>query len=360
MITPHRLIRQSRQYPLLVGSDLIRSLDAVARQLDESAPYFVIVSKRVAELHGAALRAGAYESFATIEVSDSESAKTLATVEALVTEMLEARVRRDAIAFVVGGGVVGDCAGFACSVYLRGIRFVQVPTTLLAQVDSSIGGKVAVNHFLGKNMIGAFAPPLAVVSDLDVLSTLPQVEFVSGLYESLKSGVIGDSRLFSIVSEQGIALQRDVRLLREVVVRSADVKADIVERDEREDGDRRLLNYGHTFGHGIEVALDYRGLSHGEAVAWGMVAANAVAMQRGILSAAEGKAIDDAVLRLGVRPIGAIDPEAIFRGAALDKKFSSRGKVLVLPTRIGQCVVVEDATDEEIRFGIETMLARSG
>lgn len=358
-LSPHRLVRQSRPYPVFIGSGLLPRLGEIAAEIDESAPWFVIVSQNVAHLHEEKIRAGRQGAAALIGFTDGEQEKTLANVESLVTRMLQAGVRRDWLAFLVGGGVVGDAAGFACSIYMRGIRAVHVPTTLLAQVDSSIGGKVAVNHPSGKNLVGAFAPPAAVVSDLDLLLTLPREEFVSGLCESLKGGVIADQRLFEIVAAGGPELQSDPKRLREIVWRSVDVKAAIVERDEREGGERRLLNYGHTFGHGVEAALGFSGLTHGEAIAWGMVAANAVAVRRGLLTRFMAEKINDAVIAIGVRPLPELSAERVFLATGFDKKFEAGQKVLVLAEGIGQCRVIEDATDEEIRFGIEAMIERS-
>jgi 3-dehydroquinate synthase len=357
VIAPHRLVRQSSHYPVFVGEGILARAVEVVREMDPEAPLFAVVSQRVAELYANAVETLRGQVSAVVTFPDSEEEKTLARVEWLTTELLRAGAKRDAILLLIGGGVVGDTAGFAASVYLRGVRFVHIPTTLLSQVDSSIGGKVAVNHPLGKNMIGSFSLPLAVLSDASLLGTLPEVEFVSGLVEALKSGVIADERLFSIIEEHGSGLQRMVRPLREIVCRAVDVKAVIVEHDEREEGERKLLNYGHTVGHAIEVAERYRGITHGEAVAWGMIAANAIAVAKGMFSREGAERIDRAALQLRPRPTSVREPETLLAAAGLDKKFSSRGNVMILPRAIGHCEIAT-VTPDELRLGVEAMLER--
>lgn len=297
----------------------------------------------------------------TIMIRDGEPAKTLSGVEAIVTELLARGARRDATIIAIGGGVTGDLAGFAAAVFLRGVRLVHVPTTLLAQVDSSIGGKTAVNHAMGKNLIGAFHPADRVLVDVSLLSTLPRAELLSGLFEAIKSGVIGDAELFEIcVERRSEILAAKPEPLDEVVRRSISVKAGIVEQDERESGVRRLLNYGHTIGHGIEAALGFEGLTHGEAVAWGMVAANAIAVRRGAVDAATAERINRTILDLDPARPGPLDPDDVFAAVRHDKKFSSSGMVMVLPSAIGRCEVVDGITEDEVRSGIATVLELAG
>src|SRR5687767_4344353 len=259
--------------PVFVGRGLI---DRVGRLVRAKGRVFVITSHGLRERFGDRV-AASFEGAEVITMEEGESRKTLETANEVITQLLERGAKRDSMAVVVGGGMIGDTAGFAASIFLRGIDLVQVPTTLLAQVDSSIGGKLAVNHPKGKNLIGSFYPPRAIVSDLAVLDSLPPREKLSGLYEALKGGVIADPTLFSLF-ENG---QFDVG---EVVRRAIRVKADIVNADEKEADLRRLLNYGHTIAHGIEAALHYEGITHGEAVAWGMIGANAIAVRRGLLA----------------------------------------------------------------------------
>jgi 3-dehydroquinate synthase len=318
-----------------------------------------VAAERVLELFGGEI-AKALPGIDPIVMADDERGKGLAAVDAIVTGLLERGARRDATVIVIGGGVAGDTAGFAAAIFLRGVRLVHVPTTLLAQCDSSIGGKVAVNHRLGKNLIGAFHPPAQVISDVALLQTLPRREVLSGTYEALKSGVIGDARLFEL-TESGAAavLDRQADTLLELVTRSVEVKAQIVEADEREGDVRRLLNYGHTLGHGVEAALDYSGMSHGEAVCWGMIGANAVAVRRGLLD----PRVADRIARasLAYRP-EAIPPSIgradVLAAAMHDKKFTSAAMVMALPREIGRCEVVE-VTASDLEHGTEAMLAAS-
>jgi 3-dehydroquinate synthase len=244
---------------------------------------------------------------------------------------------------------VGDAAGFAASVLYRGVDLVQVPTTLLAQVDSSVGGKVAVNHKRGKNLVGSFWPPRAVVSDIAFLKTLPEEELRSGTFEALKAGVIADERLFELTRAPFHVAPE------EIVRRAIAVKAVIVSEDEREGDRRRLLNYGHTIGHAIEAALGYGRLTHGDAIAWGMIGANELARKRGLLEQAESSRIDDAIRNLAPKPAPGIDRDAVLKAAGLDKKFTDRARVMILPLRVGECAIVE-VSDEELRYAAETAL----
>jgi 3-dehydroquinate synthetase len=249
--------------------------------------------------------------------------------------------------------MIGDTAGFAASIFLRGIDLVHVPTTLLAQVDSSIGGKLAVNHPKGKNLIGSFFPPRAIVTDLAVLDSLPQRERLSGLYEALKGGIIGDPSLFEIF-ERGGELD-----LGEIVRKAIRVKADIVTTDEKEADLRRLLNYGHTIAHGIEAALRYEGMTHGEAVAWGMIGANAIAVDRGILSRDEAARIERVILAYDPSPLPPLDRNEILAATEHDKKNTGTARVMVFPRRVGECVVVGDVRVEEIERGIDRVVESS-
>jgi 3-dehydroquinate synthase len=318
---------------------------------------FVVVATRVLDLFGESI-AKSLPGIDPIVMADDEREKGLAAVDAIVTALLERGARRDATVIVVGGGVAGDTAGFAASIFLRGVRLVHVPTTLLAQCDSSIGGKVAVNHPLGKNLVGAFHPPALVISDVALLSTLPRREVLSGMYEAMKSGVIADARLFEL-TESGAAsiLDRSPATMLELVTRSVEVKARIVEADEREGDVRRLLNYGHTLGHGVEAALDYAGMSHGEAVCWGMIGANAVAVRRGLLDPRVADRIARAALAYRPEAIPAsVDRGAILGAATHDKKFTSSSMVMALAREIGRCEVVE-VSDSDLEHGAEAMLA---
>src|ERR1051325_5510325 len=237
-------------YPIFVGRGLIDRVGSLVRPRGRVS---VIPSDRWRDRFGERV-AASFREADVIAFEEGEAHKTLRAANAIITELLERGAKRDSLAVVVGGGMVGDTAGFAASIFLRGIDLVHVPTTLLAQVDSSIGGKTAVNHARGKNLIGAFHPPRAVIIDPAVLHSLPERERVSGLYEALKGGVIGDPTLFEM-------FERPVGELDELIVRAILVKVNIVDADEREADLRRLLNYGHTIAHGIENAMNYEGMT---------------------------------------------------------------------------------------------------
>ena len=341
-MTPFLFIHDT---PVYVDRDL---LDWIGPLLSPRGRVFVITSEALRAQFGERV-AKSFSKAEVITMAEGEANKTLDNVNNVITQLLERGARRDSRAVVVGGGMIGDTAGFAASIFLRGIDLVHVPTTLLAQVDSSIGGKTAVNHAKGKNLIGSFHPPRAILSDLAVLDSLPARERLSGLYEALKGGVIGDPSLFALFEGDSLDLE-------EVVRKAVHVKADIVSADEREADRRRLLNYGHTIAHGIEAALHYEGLTHGEAVAWGMIGANAIAVQRGLLSRDEASRIEQAILRHRPSPLPALDRDAIFAATEHDKKNTGSARVMVFPKRVGECVVVSDVTDAELNYGIDAVL----
>jgi len=344
---PFVTIRQaSATYPVYVGRNL---LDDIRSLIQSRGRVFVITSSVLRDRFGEQIAPTLDADVIAIE--EGEAHKTLDTANDVVTQLLARGAKRDSMAVVVGGGMVGDTAGFAASIFLRGIDLVHVPTTLLAQVDSSLGGKLAVNHVKGKNLIGSFYPPRAVISDLATLDSLPRREVLSGLFEALKGGVIGDASLFEL-------LESPPDFETEEVVRKAiRVKAEIVSADEKEADLRRLLNYGHTIAHGIEAALDYRGLTHGEAVAWGMIAANAIAIRRGVLDRASADRIEHAIRGWNPSPLPAgIDREAILAATEHDKKNTGSKRVMVFPRAIGRCEVFNDVTEDEIAYGVDALL----
>jgi len=342
---------------VLLGRNLIRRLPDLTAELSSR---FALIGEGFHLHHQAVAEALAAGGIETIIIRDGEQAKTLSGVESIVTELLARGARRDATVIAVGGGVIGDMVGFAAAIFLRGVRLVHVPTTLLAQVDSSIGGKTAVNHAMGKNLVGAFHPAAKVISDVSVLGTLPRAEILSGTFEALKSGVIGDPGLFALCDQRRDEIVKaHADVLEEIVARSVEVKAAIVEQDEREADRRRLLNYGHTIGHGIEAALGFQGLTHGEAVAWGMIGANAIAVERGLLDLGTASRIDDAILAFEPAGTGTLDPDDVLAAVRHDKKFSSKEMVMVLPATIGDCRIVRGIEEAEIRRGIDAALRKS-
>src|SRR5215510_1714917 len=263
------------KYQILVGVGLFANLEERLEQEGLRRPFLVISQPRILKAVGRQ----AQKNFTVAVIPDGERAKTLTTVSRLLDRMVDLKLTRQSTVIALGGGVVGDVAGFAASIYLRGIPVVQVPTTLLAQVDSSVGGKTGVNHRVAKNLIGTFYQPSLVLSDPLVLKTLPEREYASGLYESLKYGVIRDTPLFEDF-ERNVAmfLKRDPEAIERLVAKCAAIKAEVVMADEKEGDLRRILNFGHTVGHALEAAALYRRIKHGEAVGYGMIAAARIGM----------------------------------------------------------------------------------
>jgi 3-dehydroquinate synthase len=336
-----------RSYPIHIGCGLLADAGTLlAPRL--SARRTVIVSNPVVAAHWLApLRqslTGAGIASEAILVPDGESHKTLATLGDVLTRLLEIKAERSTTIVALGGGVVGDIAGFAAAVYQRGTPFVQVPTTLLAQVDSSVGGKTGVNHPLGKNMIGAFYQPRAVLIDTDCLATLPARELAAGLAEVIKYGAIRDAGFFAWLEDNmDRLLARDTAALTHAIAESCRIKAEIVAADERESGDRALLNFGHTFGHAIEAGAGYGEWLHGEAVAAGMVMAAALSVRLGAIAAADVERLRT-LLRRAELPV---DAPRLSAGRYLtlmsrDKKVSAGTMRFVLLDAIGAARVRAD------------------
>jgi 3-dehydroquinate synthase len=294
-----------------------------------------------------------------VELPDGESHKTLANVSRLLDVLIANRFARDACVVALGGGVVGDMAGFAAACYQRGIDFVQVPTTLLSQVDSSVGGKTGVNHPGGKNLIGAFHQPIAVFTDTDTLNTLPDRELRAGLAEVIKYGLIVDRRFFDWLEAHASALlAREPDALAHAIKRSCEIKAEIVGRDEREQGERALLNLGHTFGHAIESATNYTSWLHGEAVGAGMLLAADMSKRLGWMDAADVERVENILRRFGLPvDVSTLSAGALAEKMKIDKKVAAGRIRLVLLKAIGKSVVTGDYADAALR---ETLQARCG
>jgi 3-dehydroquinate synthase len=352
---------KTAEYPVLVRPRLLEKLAVhLAAASGKRSSVFIVTSPEIWALWGDRFLASLTRrgiQVCTLFIPAGERYKRLATVERLAEELSHAGAKRDALLVAFGGGVVGDAAGFLAAIYMRGIRYVQAPTTYLAQVDSSIGGKTGVNLRTGKNLIGNFHHPAAVLSDPVILSTLPAKELRAGLVESVKSAVLGDADYFRWLERHlDDVLGLGEKALSRSIETSARIKAAIVAADERESGQRMLLNLGHTVGHAIEAVTGYRTLLHGEAVAWGMIAALRLSVGRGALSASDARRVEDLLFRLGPFPRFRASADALVERTATDKKHLEGARRFVLPVRIGKAVVVEDVTEKELRAATDSML----
>ncbi len=298
-------------------------------------------------------------SFAAYKIPAGESSKTLQMAEKIYTKAIEIGLDRKSLIVALGGGVVGDLAGFVAATYLRGVPFIQVPTTLLAQVDSSVGGKTAVNHKLGKNLIGAFYQPQAVFIDLETLKTLPEREIKSGLGEVVKYGVISDEKFFSYLEENvEKILSRDLKVMEKIICRSCEIKAEVVAQDEKENNLRRILNFGHTIAHAVELETDYKKYRHGEAVAIGMIGAALISQQLEKISASEIRRLENLILKLNlVTKAEGCDVEKLFQATFRDKK-TVGGKVnWVLMNKIGAVEISAEVPENFVKNALKKISA---
>ena len=270
-----------RSYPIYIGEDITEALIHDFATKNPRRQIIIVSNEEIYDYYGEELRQALSSCELITEIIPSgEEYKTFNMAEKILNKMIEARFNRDCVLIALGGGVVGDLAGFVASIYQRGIDFIQIPTTLLAMVDSSVGGKVAVNHPLGKNLIGSFYQPKEVWIDLKVLNTLPEREWKAGLAEVVKYGVIWDQDLFSFLEENQLNLRKEnLKLAGKIISKSCKIKAEVVSKDEREDNLRAILNFGHSFGHALESATGYNYYRHGEAVAIGMIMAGKLALE---------------------------------------------------------------------------------
>ena len=334
-----------RSYPILMGDGLLAKGDVLSSFLKEGS-VLVVTNETIAPLYLSLLRnALGDRSVDVVILPDGEQYKTLDTLNLIFTALLEHGHNRDTTLIALGGGVVGDMTGFAAACYQRGVSFIQIPTTLLAQVDSSVGGKTAVNHALGKNMIGAFYQPRAVVIDIDTLNTLPDREFRAGLAEVIKYGLIIDREFFLwLEKNMHLLLARNEAALLHAIETSCRLKAEVVSLDERESGIRAILNYGHTFGHAIETFQGYTSWLHGEAVAAGMVMASQMSARMGWLADSDVDRIKALLSSAGlpILPPETLSTERFLDLMKVDKK-ARRGVIrLVLLKAIGSAVVSDD------------------
>lgn len=349
-----------RSYDIWLGQGLL-SESASFKGLPGASRAVVVSNVTVAPLHARKIReslAGLYAQVDLIELPDGEAHKDGTSLDRIFTELLRGGCDRKTTLYALGGGVIGDITGFAAACYMRGIPFVQVPTTLLAQVDSSVGGKTAINHPLGKNMIGAFYQPLRVIADLDTLDTLPDRELSAGLAEVIKYGPIADDSFFSWIEANLDALwARDKAALAYAVKRSCEIKAWVVGQDEREAGLRAILNFGHTFGHAIEAGLGYGQWLHGEAVGCGMVMAADLSVRLGLIDAGYAARIERLVERARLPvygPVG-LSPERYLELMRVDKK-SEAGEIRFVLIESAGRACVRGAPDDAVR---EVIAART-
>ena len=347
-----------RSYPIVIGEGLLRDASLVGGHV-HARDVLIVSNTTVAPLYLGALEASLRprRTVATL-LPDGESYKTLDTVERILDVLVANRFGRDCALVALGGGVVGDMAGFAASLYQRGVAFVQVPTTLLAQVDSAVGGKTGVNHPGGKNLIGAFHQPAAVLADTTTLSTLPPRELRAGLAEVVKYGLIRDEAFFAWLEAHSQALLAgDTLALVHVIRRSCEIKAAVVGRDEHERGERALLNLGHTFGHAIESATGYGRWLHGEAVGAGMVMAARMSHESGFLGTADLDRVISLIERLGLPThVPELQPQAMLEHMRIDKKVLDGRIRLVLLRGIGQAFVTADYDEGRLRRTLEAHL----
>ena len=340
-----------------IGDGVVEHAGALFEAQHISSRRFVVSNPLVWRLHGERITR-ALGGGDPILIPDGERFKTLPSVSRIYEALVRAGADRGSAVVAVGGGVVGDTAGFAAATFLRGVTLAHIPTTLLAQVDSSIGGKVGVNLALGKNLIGAFHQPAVVLIDPLFLSTLPRREFRSGLYEVVKYGMIASRDLFDrVASSMKAIFARDANVLAPAIVESCRIKANVVSEDEREGGLRRSLNFGHTVGHALEAVTKYRRFRHGEAIAYGMLAAADLAVARGALAERERQALAGLIAQLGpLPPVVDLPISEVMEAVRRDKKVVNGRLHFVIAIQVGATMTIDDVSEEEL----QDALARLG
>ncbi len=346
----------------MTGGGLVANLASRIQQVVGRLPrrVFVVTSPEIWALWGEKVNASFAEPPIVLFLPAGEKHKTMPSVEKLLRQMVAAGGDRGSLLIAFGGGIVGDVGGFTAAIFMRGISYVQVPTTFLSQVDSSVGGKTGVNLPEGKNLVGSFHHPRAVFADIGVLGTLPDRELRAGLMESVKAGIIRDRALVRFMEEHAREiLGRDARALEKVIAASIRMKAEVVNKDERESGLRMILNFGHTLGHAIEQVTRYKALLHGEAVGWGMVAALFIAHRRRMISGTQAERMENLIYRYGPLPALNVRAAKLVAATGADKKNVGGVRRFVLPAGIGEAVVVEDVTPAELEAAAKFMIERS-
>ena len=347
-------------YPVIIGADTINRLGKEMDAARLGKRRILISSQRVWDFHGPRFR-GIGADRTPILVEDGERYKNLNTVARVLDALVKAQADRSTVIIAIGGGVIGDLVGFSAATYLRGLPIVHVPTTLLAQVDSAIGGKTGVNHPLGKNLIGSFHAPSLVVADPIVLETLPRREFRAGLYEVIKYGVISDPTLLDRMRDSTTAIfARDGDAVAALVSASCRIKAQVVSADEREHGLRRILNFGHTVGHALEAVTKYKQFRHGEAIGYGMLAALAIGVARGVTPKSLYEEIEALITQLGpLPPVRDISAKEVYAAIGRDKKVVAGTLHFIAAADRGKTVELTDVTEKEIKAALKKIGLRA-
>jgi 3-dehydroquinate synthase len=344
-----------RSYDISIGSNSLDNIGDALKSLNLSPKVAVVSNPTVLELYGERVSNSIKEAgfdLLTVTIPDGEEYKDLLRLHHIYDELLSYKLDRSSALIALGGGVIGDMTGFAASTYMRGIAYIQVPTTLLAQVDSSVGGKTGVNHKLGKNMIGTFWQPRLVWVDIETLRTLPKKELLAGLAEVIKYGVIYDRELFDFLADnRDRILGLDSEALTHIVQRSCEIKAEVVAKDERETGLRAILNFGHTIGHAIETVTEYKRFLHGEAVAIGMCLEARLSRMLNLIDEGQVSRIKEVIDSYGLpseKPAN-INAHSIFLSMQLDKKAVAGELKFILPEKIGSVRIYKGVSEELLR-----------
>ena len=348
-----------RSYPIYIGSSLLSNEELITKHIS-SNQVLVVTNETIAPKYlDSVEKVLAGVNYESIILPDGETYKSLDSFNEVISRLMEKKFSRTCLLIALGGGVIGDLTGFVAACYQRGVKFIQIPTTLLAQVDSSVGGKTAVNHVLGKNMIGAFHQPVAVFADTNTLQTLPDREFSAGLAEVIKYGIIRDKEFYSWLEENiELIMQRDNVAMEYCIERSCINKAEVVAEDERESGIRAILNLGHTFGHAIETALNYKEWLHGEAVGCGMLMAADMSRRLGLIGQDKVDSIRSILERtnLPTKIHKDVKPDQMFENMKVDKKSRDGVLYLILLNDIGEAIITSDYTEEVLKETINHFL----
>jgi 3-dehydroquinate synthase len=346
-----------RSYKIIIDSNILGQAGNLIKQVTSAEKVLLVSNPLVYSIYGymciSALQKSGFKVSLAL-MPDGEKYKNIDEAMKIVNQAVESGIERSSLCIALGGGVVGDLAGFAASIYQRGIDFIQIPTTLLAQVDSSVGGKVAINHPSGKNLLGSFQQPRLVIIDTDTLRTLNIKEFSSGLGEVVKYGIVYDHEFFSYLEAHAEELiELEETSLQKIIYRSCQIKSEIVAQDEKEEGLRAILNLGHTFGHAAEKLGDYKLFRHGEAVAMGITAACYLSHSIGLMTKEEIKRVESLFMKLQLKSqFPSYAPEDVISAMQADKKIKN-GKInFVLPQGIGNYIITDDITHKQIENAI--------